>query len=111
MCIRDRLSSALIKEIPENQPLIFLTSDHLIEKTNLFNKSIKKHQKYLTDKNPLNFLWIGFIKLIFPNSKVTYGVIEHLSFNSNIIGERKIEIYRPINSPIDDQTIFIFMQD
>ena len=28
------LSSALIKEIPENQPLIFLTSDHLIEKTN-----------------------------------------------------------------------------
>ena len=32
------LSSALIKEIPENQPLIFLTSDHLIEKTNLEQK-------------------------------------------------------------------------
>ena len=45
------LSSALIKEISENQPLIFLTSDHLIQKTNLFYKSIKKHQKYLTDKN------------------------------------------------------------
>ena len=45
------LCSALIKEIPENQPLIFLTSDHLIEKTKLFNKSIKQHQKYLTDKN------------------------------------------------------------
>ena len=39
------LSSALIKEIPENQPLIFLTSDHLIEKTNLFNKSIKQYKK------------------------------------------------------------------
>ena len=33
------LASALIKEIPENQPLIFLSSDHLIEKTNNFNRS------------------------------------------------------------------------
>ena len=49
------LSSVLIKEIPESQPLIFLTSDHLIEKTKLFNKSIKQHQKYLTDKNILIF--------------------------------------------------------
>ena len=48
---------------------------------------------------------------LFSNSKVTYGAIEHLLFNSNIIGERKVEIYRPINSPIDNQTIFIFMQD
>ena len=52
------LSSILIKEIPENQPLIFLTSDHLIEKTNLFNKSIKQHQKYLTDQNNFIFLKI-----------------------------------------------------
>ncbi|MAM99228.1 MAG: hypothetical protein CMF91_05015 [Candidatus Marinimicrobia bacterium] len=51
------------------------------------------------------------LSILLPNSKVTFGVIEHLSFNSNIIGERKVEIYRPINSPIDDQTIFIFMQD
>ena len=35
------LSSVLIKEIPENQSLIFLTSDHIIGKTNIFNKSIK----------------------------------------------------------------------
>ena len=53
------LSSALIKEIPDNQPLIFLTSDHLIEKTNLFNKSIRKHQKDLTDKNIFIFGKIG----------------------------------------------------
>ena len=36
------LSSALIKEIPDNQPLVFLSSDHLIEKTHLFYRSIKK---------------------------------------------------------------------
>jgi tetratricopeptide (TPR) repeat protein len=26
----------------------------------------------LTDKNPLNFLWIGFIKIIFPNAKIIH---------------------------------------
>ena len=62
------LSSALIKEIPVNQPLIFLTSDHLIEKTNLFNKSIKKHQKYLTDKN----IFIFGIKPSYSSSEFGY---------------------------------------
>ncbi len=62
------LSSVLIKEIPENQPLIFLTSDHLIEKINLFNKSIKKHQKYLTDKN----IFIFGIKPSYPSSDFGY---------------------------------------
>ena len=62
------LSSVLIKEIPDNQPLIFLTSDHLIEKTNLFNKSIKKHQKYLTDKN----IFIFGIKPSYPSSDFGY---------------------------------------
>ena len=62
------LSSALIKEIPEKQPLIFLTSDHLIEKTNIFNKSIKQHQKYLTDKN----IFIFGIKPSNPSSEFGY---------------------------------------
>ena len=62
------LSSALIKEIPENQPLIFLTSDHLINKTNFFNKSIKKHQKYLTDKN----IFIFGIKPSYPSPDFGY---------------------------------------
>ena len=62
------LSTALIKEVPENQPLIFLTSDHLIEKINLFNKSIKKHKKYLTDKN----IFIFGIKPSYPSSDFGY---------------------------------------
>ena len=45
------LSSALIKEIPDNQPLVFLSSDHLIEKTHLFYRSIKKNIRFLNDKN------------------------------------------------------------
>jgi len=45
------LTSALIKEIPDKQPLVFLSSDHLIEKKEKFNQEIKKHKKFLSDKN------------------------------------------------------------
>ena len=45
------LSSALIKDIPDNQPLVFLSSDHFIEKTNQFYKSIKIHEKFLNERN------------------------------------------------------------
>ena len=45
------LTSALIKEIPDKQPLVFLSSDHLIEKKEKFNHEIKKHKKFLSDIN------------------------------------------------------------
>ena len=45
------LSTALIKDIPNEQPLMFLAADHLIEKVGLFNKAIKKNQKKLTHNN------------------------------------------------------------
>ncbi len=45
------LSSALIKDIPNDQPIIFLSSDHLIENVNIFNEEIKKHKKFLTSEN------------------------------------------------------------
>ncbi len=69
------LSSALIEEIPENQPLIFLTSDHLIEKTNLLYKSIKQHKKYLTDKN----IFIFGIKPSNPSSEFGYFLSKRVS--------------------------------
>ena len=45
------LTSALIKEIPDKQPLVFFSSDHLIERKEKFNYEIKKHKKFLNDKN------------------------------------------------------------
>ena len=45
------LTSALIKEIPDKQPVVFLSSDHLIEKKEKFNHEIRKHKKFLNDKN------------------------------------------------------------
>jgi mannose-1-phosphate guanylyltransferase/mannose-6-phosphate isomerase len=62
------LSATLINDIPEKQPLIFLSSDHLIEKENTFFKEIKIHEKYLTNKN----IFIFGIKPTIPSSEYGY---------------------------------------
>ena len=36
--------SGVIKDIPDNQPLMFFTADHLIEKMSIFNKAINKNK-------------------------------------------------------------------
>ena len=45
------LTAALIKEIPNKQPIVFLSSDHLIEKKEKFNYEIKKNKKFLSNEN------------------------------------------------------------
>ena len=37
-----------------------------------FIKNFNYSEKYITDKAPLNFRWIGFINLIFPKSKIIH---------------------------------------
>ena len=64
------LSSALIKDIPEKQPLIFLSADHLIKNVDRFNKEIKKNKKYLTDKN----IFIFGIKPNYPSDQLGYFI-------------------------------------
>ena len=42
---------------------------------NEYSEKLKLHDlenKIITDKAPLNFRWIGFIKMIFPNSKIIH---------------------------------------
>ena len=43
-------------------------------KYNDYLENLKSNKKFLTDKNPLNFLWIGFIKIIFPNAKIIHCI-------------------------------------
>ena len=62
------LSTALIKDISNEQPLMFLAADHLIEKVGLFNKAIKKSQKKLTQNN----IFIFGIKPTIPSSEFGY---------------------------------------
>ncbi len=62
------LSASLLKDIPNDQPLIFLSADHLIGKENIFLKEIKKHQLLLSDKN----IFIFGIKPLSPSSDYGY---------------------------------------
>ena len=62
------LSTALINDIPNEQPLMYLAADHLIEKVGLFNKAIKKNQKKLTHNN----IFIFGIKPTMPSSEFGY---------------------------------------
>ncbi len=45
------LSAALLRDIPDKQPLIFFSSDHLIEKVKKFNYGIQTNKKFLNEKN------------------------------------------------------------
>tara|TARA_B100000902_G_scaffold387587_1_gene431934 strand:+ start:37 stop:1239 length:1203 start_codon:yes stop_codon:yes gene_type:complete len=74
------LSTALIKDIPNEQPLLFLAADHLIEKVSLFNKAIKKNQKNLTQNN----IFIFGIKPTMPSSEFGYFLTK------NIKGKNKV---------------------
>ena len=62
------LASALIKDIPINQPLMFFAADHLIEKSSILNKSININKHNLNDKN----LFIFGIKPTNPSSEYGY---------------------------------------
>ena len=45
------LSSGLIKDIPDKQPIIFFSADHIIEKSKKLNLELKKNAKYLNGNN------------------------------------------------------------
>jgi mannose-1-phosphate guanylyltransferase/mannose-6-phosphate isomerase len=64
------LSASLIKDIPNSQPLLFLSADHLLEKEKIFNKEIKKNQIHLSNKN----IFIFGIKPNIPSSEYGYFI-------------------------------------
>ena len=57
------------------------------------------------------FLYFLYLQILFSNSKVSFGSIDDVQFESKIIGNRSIEIYRPSTQQISDKTIFIIMHD
>ena len=73
------LSTALIKDIQKKQALIFLPADHLIAKSNIFNKAIKKNKKNLTDNN----ISIFGIKPTYPSSEYGYFLSKKIKGNIN----------------------------
>ena len=73
------LTSALIKEIPNEQPLMFFAADHLIEKGSIFNKAINKNKTKLTDQN----IFIFGIKPTSPSSEYGYFLTKKIKGNIN----------------------------
>ena len=73
------LASALIKDIPLKQPLMYFAADHLIEKSNILNKSISKHKKNLNEKN----VFIFGIKPTNPSSEYGYFITKKVKNNIN----------------------------
>jgi len=73
------LASALIKDIPNEQPLMFFAADHLIEKASIFNKAINKNKTNLTDKN----IFIFGIKPTSPSSEYGYFLTKKVKGNIN----------------------------
>ena len=73
------LSTALIKDIPDNQPLMFFTADHLIEKMNIFNKAINKNKSNLNENN----IFVFGIKPKSPTSDYGYFLTKKIKGNIN----------------------------
>ena len=77
------LSTALIKDIPNDQPLMFFTADHLIEKMSVFNKAINKNIDNLTDQN----IFIFGIKPTSPSSEYGYFLTKKIKGNINKVSK------------------------
>src|SRR5210317_688112 len=73
------LSTALVNDIPMEQPLMFFSAEHLIEKTNVFNKAIHKNKTNLTDQN----IFIFGIKPTSPSSEYGYFITKKIKGNIN----------------------------
>jgi mannose-1-phosphate guanylyltransferase/mannose-6-phosphate isomerase len=73
------LASALIKEIPNEQPLMFFASDHLIEKASILNKAINMNKVNLTDQN----IFIFGIKPTSPSNEYGYFLTKKVKGNIN----------------------------
>jgi len=80
------LTSALLKEIPYDQSMIFFSADHLIKKKNRFNRSVISNKKYLNDTN----IFIFGIKPTSPSSEYGYFLTKKISRNINKV-DRFIE--------------------
>jgi mannose-1-phosphate guanylyltransferase/mannose-6-phosphate isomerase len=73
------LSTALIKDIPDNQPLMFFTADHLIEKMSIFNKAINKNKSNLNENN----IFVFGIKPKSPTSDYGYFLTKKIKGKIN----------------------------
>tara|TARA_S200000501_G_scaffold332914_1_gene335952 strand:+ start:860 stop:2065 length:1206 start_codon:yes stop_codon:yes gene_type:complete len=77
------LASALIKDIHPNQPLMYLSSDHILEKYNILNNALKKVSPNLSSSN----IFIFGIKPKNPSSDYGYFYTKKLKNKINKVSK------------------------
>ena len=77
------LAAALVEDIPNKQPIIFLSADHLIENHRKFNKRIKINIKNLSENN----IFIFGIKPNTPSDQFGYFTTSKLKKNKNKVNK------------------------
>ena len=77
------LASALIKDIHPNQPLMYLSSDHILEKYNILNNALKKVSPNLSSSN----IFIFGIKPKIPSSDYGYFYTKKLKNKINKVSK------------------------
>ena len=104
------LSPALLKDIPDNQPMIFFSSDNLIGEIARFNQSINFHKKYLNQDN----IFVFGIKPISPSSEYGYFLTKKISKNINKVNKfiekpdkKKLKIILKKNGYMNSGMFFI----
>ena len=69
------LGESIKKNLLKDNKFVNISDENLIEIQNEYLdkiESLKYKENVLTDKAPLNFKWIGFIRTIFPNAKIVH---------------------------------------
>ena len=76
------LPTIINKSFIKNKILLTSKIDEAIYNKEILSKISNKYysylknynisEKFITDKAPLNFIWIGFIKILFPNAKIIH---------------------------------------
>ena len=88
-----------------------LNDDNIENLTNDYLNFVEKfelHSSKYTDKAPLNFIWIGFIKIFFPNSKIIHCVRES---KDNILSLYKNSFDEHLNFTYDFDDLFVFYKE
>ncbi len=69
------LGEAIKKNLLKDNKFVNISDKNLVQIQNEYLDKIgsfKYKENVLTDKAPLNFKWIGFIRIIFPNAKIVH---------------------------------------
>ena len=77
------LTTTLIKNIPNRQPLMFFPADHLIDNNKQLNKVLEKNQRYLNNQN----IFVFGIKPTFPSKEYGYFLTKSIGVNINKVSK------------------------